>query len=165
MNIRVLVLLVFFSVNLHLNSQSLSNQVIVPVAGIMASGSITYSQTIGETAVEIIKSPEIVFTQGFQQPRIILSQIEIPGGNGVEVYPNPATEFVTVKLFGDSSRDFIIEVLNITGTVVYSDKESFSDAFYSEVVIPVNSLYNGIYFIRVLSTDKMINRTFKIEKM
>jgi len=164
-NIRILILLVFFSVNLKLHSQSLSNQVLVPVAGVMVTGNINYSQTIGETAVEIVTSPEYVFTQGFQQPRIILSQIEIPGGNGVDVYPNPATEFVTVKLFGDSSRDFIIEMLNITGTVVYYDKESFTESFYSEVVIPVNNLYNGIYFIRVLSTDKMINRTFKIEKM
>jgi len=36
--------------------QQLSHQVLVPAAGLATSGEINYSQTIGETAVELIGS-------------------------------------------------------------------------------------------------------------
>ena len=146
-------------------SQQLSHQVLVPVAGVISSGAINYSQTIGETAVEVISASDFVFTQGFQQPGIKLIPGEMPAGNGVEVYPNPVTDNLTIKLFGDISREFRIEVINITGTIAISEKLSFNDNYYIEKVIPVVQLNKGIYFIRVISSDKLISRTFKIEKL
>jgi hypothetical protein len=160
----ILILLLMGS-GTNLFSQQLSHQVLVPVAGVISAGEINYSQTIGETAVEIISSPDYIFTQGFQQPGIKLLPGDLPKGNGVEVYPNPAIDNVTIKLFGDISRDFRIEVINVTGTVVISEKLSFIDNYYIEKVIPVDQLYNGMYFFRIVSTDKIINRTFKIEKI
>jgi len=49
-----------------------------------------------------------VFTQGFQQPGIEASQETPPDGNGVEVYPDPATDYINIKLFGDGARNFRI---------------------------------------------------------
>lgn len=146
-------------------SQQLSHQVLVPVAGVTSSGAINYSQTIGETAVEIIGCLDYTFTQGFQQPGIKLMPEKLPDGNGVDVYPNPAIDNITIKLFGDNSRDFRIDIINITGTIVISEKLSFIEKFYFEKVIPVGYLTIGLYFIRVTSSDKLINRTFKIDKM
>lgn len=66
-----------------------------------------------------------------------------PGIAGVNVYPNPATEFITVSL---ESRVFSIDVMDIRGSVVYhvencSNKE----------IIPVGSLENELLMIRVTS--------------
>lgn len=146
-------------------SQQLSHQVLVPAAGLAVSGAINYSQTIGETAIEIISCSGFVFTQGFQQPGIKLTPGEIPPGNGVDVYPNPVTDYLTVKLFGDVSREFRIDIININGTVAVSEKLSFITNYYLEKEIPVNQLVKGIYFVRVSSSDKIISRIFKIEKM
>jgi hypothetical protein len=165
MRIRILILLGFLSVHMNLHAQSLSNQVLVPVAGVSLSGNISYSQTIGESAVEIFSTPEIVLTQGFQQPSVKFVTGIIPEGTGVDVYPNPAINNIKVKLFGDSSRDFVIEVINITGKVVYSETQSFTENYFIERTIPVGSFFRGIYFVKIYSTDKLINRTFKIEKM
>ena len=56
-----------------------------------------------------------VLTQGFQQPGIKVISAETPHeGTGVDVYPNPATDFINVKLFGDKARKFKIEVINLT---------------------------------------------------
>jgi hypothetical protein len=164
-NVLVLLLTGILLPGINLFSQQLSHQVLVPVAGVSSAGAISYSQTIGETAVEIISNPDYTFTQGFQQPRVTFLIGTPPPGNGVDVYPNPATDFVTVKFFGLNSREFRIEVLNISGTIVYTEKVSFIDKYYSEKTIPVSQLYKGIYFIRVVSDDKIINRTFKIDKM
>lgn len=146
-------------------SQQLSQQVLVSVAGVTSAGAINYSQTIGETAVEIIGHTGYVFTQGFQQPSIKLMPEKLPDGNGVNVYPNPVIDDLTIKLFGDIPRNFRIDIINITGTIIISEKLSFIDKFYFEKVIPVGHLTNGLYFIRVTSADKVINRTFKIDKM
>lgn len=145
--------------------QHLSHQVLVPAAGIEVSNSVVFSQTIGETAVEIINSPDYTLTQGFQQPGIKYVPGILPEGNGVDVYPNPTKDDLKIKLFGDASRDFLVQVINITGNIVISENVSFTNKFYIEKVIHVGQLNKGIYFVRIRSTDKLINRTFKIDKM
>jgi hypothetical protein len=146
-------------------SQQLSHQVLVPVAGVTSAGAINYSQTIGETAVEIIGCSDFVYTQGFQQPGIKISPEIPPEGNGVDVYPNPAIDFVNIKLFGDVARKFRIDIINITGTIVSSGAINFMDSYYYIQRIEVDNLKRGLYFVRIVSDDGLINRTFKIEKM
>ena len=146
-------------------AQQLSHQVLVPAAGLATAGVINYSQTIGETAIEIISNSGFILTQGFQQPGIIFT-VEPPHvGTGVEVYPNPATDFIKVKLFGDDARKFRIEIINITGTIVSSMTMDFITKYYYVQEIDVTRLKLGFYLVRVTSDDSKINRTFKIEKM
>ena len=146
-------------------SQQLSHQVLVPLAGIAADSKISISQTVGETAVEIMECSGYVFTQGFQQPSIKLSREEAPPGTGVSVYPNPVTDFLTIELFGESARTFRIDIINITGTVVFTDKITFIDQFWHKEQYDMDGRIRGFYLIRVSSEDGFMNRTFKIEKL
>jgi len=146
-------------------SQELSHSVMVPAAGIVSTSVLSYTQTVGETAIEIISGSGYVFTQGFQQPGIKIVPDINDKGNGVNVYPNPATEFVYVKLFGDVPRKFTIEIINMAGTIVTSGTISFVAAYSYEQQVDMGNLKNGFYLVRVYSEDGVINRTFKIEKM
>jgi hypothetical protein len=159
----LLLLLLFFPANCF--AQELSHQVLVPAAGLATAGTIFYSQTIGETAVETIGSAGFELTQGFQQPGITISSVIQPEGTGVDVYPNPATDFINVKFFGDSARKFRIEIINITGMIVNSLTVTFITNYFYIQQIEVTRLTNGFYFVRVTSDDNKINRIFKIEKM
>lgn len=156
---------VFLTSCVTLFSQHLSHQVLVPAAGIAVSSSVSYSQTIGETATEIISCSGYVFTQGFQQPGIEASQEIPPDGNGVEVYPNPASDYINIKLFGDVARRFRIELINTNGMVVSSIEMNFITNYFYTQRIKVEYLTRGMYFVRVVSKDGLINRSFKIEKM
>ena len=109
--VLILLLLSFWTVA---NSQQLSNQVLVPAAGLATSGVINYSQTIGETAVEIVTGAGFFLTQGFQQPGMKYTAETPHEGTGVDVYPNPATEYINIKLFGDAARKFTIEMINLS---------------------------------------------------
>jgi len=160
---KVLLILLFSWANGF--SQQLSHQVLVPAAGLTTTGAISYSQTIGETATEIISNSGFVFTQGFQQPSVKISPENLPEGNGVDVYPNPATDFISIKLFGDVPRKFKIDIINIAGTVVSSLTLKFIDKYFLIQPMEVAKLKYGFYFVRVASDDGMISRTFKIEKM
>jgi hypothetical protein len=165
--IRSLKILILFLFGLweSLFSQELSHQVLVPVAGVVSTGTVSYSQTIGETAVEIANGPGFVFTQGFQQPGIKPSYDKPPPGSGVNVYPNPVTDYVTVELFGDAARSFRIELINIMGAIVFTDREVFSDEFWLKKPFNIEKLINGFYLVRIISEDGIINRTFKIQKI
>jgi len=161
---KVLIVLLLFSWANGF-SQQVSHQVLVPAAGLATTEAISYSQTIGETAIEIISNSGFVFTQGFQQPEIKISPVKTPEGNGVDVYPNPATDFINVKFFGDVARKFRIDVINIAGTIVSSMTMNFLDKYFFIQQVEVSKLKIGFYFVRVTSDDGIISRTFKIEKM
>jgi hypothetical protein len=161
---KVLMVLLLFSRTTGF-SQQLSHQVLVPAAGLTTVGVISYSQTIGETAVELIGNAGFELTQGFQQPRIVILPDIPPAGTGVDVYPNPATDFINVKLFGEEARNFRIDIINFTGMIVSSMTLEFITKYYYIQQIEVTRLTIGIYLVRVSSDDGKINRIFKIEKM
>ena len=160
--LTVLLILLFSSTATF--SQQLSHQVLVPAAGLATTGTLNYSQTIGETAIETISSG-FILTQGFQQPGMKTTSEVQPDGTGVDVYPNPATDFVNIKLFGDVARKFRIEIINISGTIVNSVTMDFITKYYYIQQIDVSGLTIGFYFVRVTSDDAIIKRVFKIEKM
>ena len=146
-------------------AQVLSQQVLVPAAGLVTSANLLYSQTIGETAVEIIGPGDYLITQGFQQPRMKFENVKEKSGIGVNVYPNPVSDYVIIELFGESAMTFRIEILNITGTVVFSEQKIFYDKFLYDEKQDVSNLIRGFYIIRVICKNPMINRSFKIEKI
>ncbi len=159
-----IVLLLFWSCKILL-SQGLSHQVIVPVGAVQCTPAIHYSQTIGEAAVEIFRNTDLVLTQGFQQPGIRLKTENAPAGNGLKVYPNPVRDYVTVELYGTGKRTFIIDFFNITGSITRTEKIEFSDTYWLCQPFSVEHYSQGLFFIRITSTDGIFNRTFKIEKL
>ena len=162
--IKVTVLIILTCGTL-LSGQQLSHQVLVPAAGLATAGVISYSQTVGETAVEIMDGSGYILTQGFHQPGITLVAETPPEGTGVDVYPNPATDVLYVKLFGEDARKIRIEIINITGYVASTVNLEFSSKYYTVQQLDVSGLKYGLYFVRITSSDSVIARIFKIEKM
>ena len=146
-------------------SQHLSHQVMVPAAGISITGTLNYTQSVGETAIEIMSGAGYVFTQGFQQPGIKLSPEITEKGNGVNVYPNPATDLINIKFYGDAPRKLIIEIINLAGMILHAETIVFIEKFHYVKQIDVDKLKSGFYFVRIISDDGLVKRTFKIEKM
>lgn len=153
----------FASISVY--SQQLSHQVLVPLAGITSGNGINYSQTAGETAVEIVGCIQYVFTQGFQQPGMKITPETPPPGTGVEVYPNPVSDQLTIELYGESARNFRIEIIGVTGNIVYSDSRVFYTQYWYKEPVDVHNLIKGFYLVRIYSNDGMIRRAFKIEKL
>jgi len=106
-----------------------------------------------------------ILTQGFQQPGIADAGETPHFGNGVEVYPNPAKDFIRIKLYGNEARKFRIELMNITGKVSTSINLEFITKYYYVQEIEISDLITGIYLVSVKSNDGLIKRTFKFEKL
>jgi hypothetical protein len=162
---RTLVIFSLVLLGANAVSQHLSHKVLVSAANVVSAGDINLAQTIGEAVVATVGNDGYDLTQGFQQPRFVLSLTSAPEGTGVKVYPNPSTYYVNIEFFGETSRAFSISIFNINGTIVYTQDLNFNDRYWYIQEIPVTSLARGFYFIRVISKDGVINRTFKMEKM
>lgn len=159
----ILFLLPFLWTNLH--SQQLSHQVLVPLAGLSNGGNVSYSQTVGETAVEVTGCSFYIFTQGFQQPDMKYSDKEKPLGSGVKVYPNPVHDFLTIEMYGEEATTFRIEIIDVAGKVIRSERREFCSNFWFREPQNVRDLTGGLYMIRIKSDDGLFNRTFRIEKI
>jgi hypothetical protein len=164
-----ILLLIFCLYAVIATPQQLSHQVLVSAAGVVspkASGTVySYSQTIGEAMVEIVRNYDHVLTQGFQQPKLKITVGDQPQGTGVRVYPNPVYDYVTLELFGADPREFSVKIYNISGIVLFMDEATFYGQYWEKRRIPVSDLPTGFYIIRVESSDKKINRSFKMEKI
>lgn len=87
---------------------------------------------------------------------LFVDDINIGGASSVEdltaaqfdVYPNPATDKVTVKVSETGSVDAQIEVLNLKGQVVSS---SVLAAGQSSTEVSTSALASGVYTLRVVS--------------
>jgi hypothetical protein len=146
-------------------SQHLSHQVLVSAAGVASPKGIGYSQTIGEAVVEVIGDYDHVLTQGFQQPKLKITIGEKPPGTGVKAYPNPVTDYITVEFFGETAREFSIKIFNLNGTLLFMDEAVYDGSYWEKRRIPVLNLMSGFYILRVESSDRQINRSFKMEKL
>jgi hypothetical protein len=68
-----------------------------------------------------------------------------PGSGAISIYPNPATNYVTVKSDYTMSR---IEVMNFTGqTVINSNVETKASK------VNLTTLKAGVYFVKVTTTE------------
>ena len=93
----------------------------------------------------------------FEAPLPCLTSINeniITNENNIQVYPNPASEYTTVKM--TDSGKYTFELIEITGKVVKSFEME------SEMKIYTGDLKRGIYLIKVVS-DK--NRNIKLVKL
>jgi hypothetical protein len=159
----IFIIYLFSSAGLY--AQSLSQVVMVPPAGIAVKDGKNYQHTIGETAVELFNLSDYKLTQGFQQPRFIEPIGVQNQGTGVEVYPNPAVEYLELKLFGETARKFRIDLINFAGSVLKTETLEFTGKYFYIERWDAGEFKPGFYIIRVVSEDGVISRSFKIEKV
>lgn len=85
---------------------------------------------------------DIVVSDGF----VSINDIEI---NDINIYPNPASDFVTVS----NAENAEITIINMLGQVVTSQ---FANS--SCEIVNISNLTNGTYIIRVENDNKVITK-------
>ncbi len=88
---------------------------------------------------------------------ISMSTILKAESTNVSVYPNPANDFINVKLISKNKETATIELFDITGKVIsFSTSSIAKDA----TRIDTQNLQNGIYFLRVTSQQNVTTTKF-----
>ncbi len=152
---------------------NLSHQVLVPAGNLVTHTGLTFQQTVGETAVEVSLPSFYNLSQGYQQPRFIPPQ-DFPDreGNGVDFFPNPVTVnseqgpwIFTIRVYGVLARHYRIYIYSLPGSLMYTDELDLSAGHDHFHEISLSHYRRGIYIANVISTDGVISRSFKIEKL
>ena len=107
----------------------------------------TYYGVQGTGLCEFLVSPEIRVGNPDKTPAVI-------------VYPNPASDKITISDPGNSFTGYDISIMNIRGQIVYREKvnQKITPA------INVAGLDNGIYFLTLQKESRMCKSKFVIQR-
>ena len=142
----------------------LQAQEAVSASGGEASGSGgTVSYTVGQVAYTTnVGSNGNSVSQGVQQPYEISVETAVPEAKGISLnvlaYPNPTTDYLTVRIENYETADLRFLVFDINGKLL-----QIVNATGNETKINANMLTSGSYFVKVLDNQKEI-KVFKIIK-
>lgn len=139
---------------------SYSQQAIVTAGGMSTGSGGSVSFSIGQIDFISVASNNITVSQGVQQAHeifIISSVQELVSPFGFSLYPNPCSNFLTLKTL-DVFNEYSYRVHDISGKEV--SKSEITDAFTH---IPLADINAGIYFITVFKGSSVLD-IFKVVK-
>lgn len=148
---------------LGLELTGLQAQEAISTSGGNASGAGgTASYSVGQIVYSTFTGTNGSLTQGVQQPYEISVVTGLKEAIGIDlvcsVYPNPATDFVTLKAGNYETEDLTYQLYNSSGNLLEKKKiEGY------ESIIVISKLVPGTYFLKVNAKNKEI-KTFKIIK-
>jgi len=151
-------------IGIAISSAAFSNaQQTVSATGGNGTGSGgTVSYTSGQTSYKSLMNNSGTVTEGIQQPFEIqiVTKLNVPREITLEceAYPNPATDFLILKIFRDRIENLKYQLIDLNGKVL-------EEAFIGDVetTISLKHYKPTNYFLKVMdnSTEVM---TFKITK-
>jgi len=155
-------LLLFVSFLLCCPKTLFPQQTLAATGGKLSGSSGTICYTLGQISYTSVENNSCKITQGVQQPHEILVITGIPDDatNAIHcsVYPNPTSEYLTVKIEKSELRYIYLTLTKADGVTLLNQKIT-----ENETILLVNSLPSGIYILEIRDADKKI-RSFKIIK-
>ena len=125
-----------------------------------SGGSVSYS--VGQIVYTTNTGTNGSVAQGVQQPFEISTVTAIAEAKGIilncSAYPNPATNFLTLKIENYKIENLSYQIYDISGKLLLNNK--IND---TETSIPMESMSSANYFLKVIQSDKEV-KTFKIIK-
>jgi len=93
---------------------------------------------------------------GTPDTSIILSTSELEYKiSSILIYPNPATNQLTIDQQGASGKELTVKIFNPQGQLVYQCAMS-----NEQLKIDINSYSKGVYFINLTDGEQVVNRKF-----
>lgn len=92
-----------------------------------------------------------------------LEVAEVKTMQNVELFPNPASNAITVKGTLDNPTDTRVVVYNSIGQVVSDNNYKANGSMFYET-ISLDKLSSGIYFMHIINNGERITKKFTIEK-
>lgn len=117
--------------------------------------------TVGEPATEQLENEDFKLTQGYHQGVFLFVATEDIAELPFEVklYPNPASEFVTITLVDVSPINFEYTLFDLNGKVQLTG--SFSDLTER---LSLSNLANSTYFLKIYNPKAGYDVTYQLQK-
>ncbi len=163
---KIKLLLMMLLVGTLARAQMLTPQVVSSGGSYVSSGAGSLSQNFGEMVVQTLTAGSSILTQGFEQPypeqTVGINDPNDPGMS-IKLYPNPASDYVSVSIVSEKSGDYLFTIVDVAGRQVSASLLAAS-AIGSVHTIDVTNLASGLYFMVIESTDKKFLKTIRFNK-
>ncbi len=139
-------------------AQSLSPTVVATQGDYFTSAGGSVSWTLGEIMGETYSSASNKLTQGFQQPKLLVTAVPyIEEESSISLFPNPFSYSLTVIASG--AKQSHLQVFNILG-------EQVGDWILSagKNEIDLSNLANGMYVATIMNAENNTKQSYKITK-
>jgi hypothetical protein len=153
MNNKILLFFLSVIASCSIRAQIITAGTISSFAGSVNNSTISINYSVGEVAIKTISNSSVSLTQGFLQPKLVITTgiVEVSDNDDVLVYPNPSVDYVFIK-----SNDLVTwEIFDSSGKSIL-----IGDA----TKIETNQLANGIYYMELLSKNKGNKKKIKLIK-
>ena len=126
---------------------------------------MSISWTLGELATTTLAGGDMILTQGFQQPFDFGTGINSEEVNwGIIAYPNPVSDVLFVKFDIDRTKEFLIEIQDVTGRVLSLEQKK--EIFPGDVIqLNTSNFTYGVYFLKVFTPDREQSQVLSIRKL
>lgn len=155
-NLSLLIVLGLGFVGLH------AQEVITTTGGNASGSGGSVSYTIGQIVYSSNTGSNGSVSQGVQQPFEISVISGLDEGEGINLtcsaYPNPTTDFLTLKVGVIKTENLAYQLYDIGGKLLVSNKVEGN-----ETTICMSNLVQSVYFLKLTNNNKEI-KTFKIIK-
>lgn len=74
--------------------------------------------------------------------------------------PNPTNEVLNIQFDENTSTNIQLNIIDIMGKIIHTETRTISD---SNLLLNVNDLNSGIYFIQIISNKKIMTKKFVVE--
>ena len=148
------ILVLAFGISAH--AQMLTPTVIASAGAYATGGGVSLSYTVGElAAIQTFTSPNVILTQGFQQPNDIVSgliDVEQGPDGAFSVYPIPAHGTLWFGYEFNESGKVQVSLMNILGQIMdYSLGENYTSGKFIHS-FDCSSYASGNYILSVKFT-------------
>jgi hypothetical protein len=139
-----IVVMAFFGTT---KAQTIMPEVLSSSGGSGQSAQASLSWTIGEPVTSTVTSGVNTLTQGFQQPTLLIATAENENNefNNFMFYPNPTSDFITLKMDWTANGQYNYRVFDLAGKLVIEGK-----ATATQPNISFQGLATGQYTISLL---------------
>lgn len=141
------------------------NQVVASTGNYGVQQGLSYTYTVGEVVIATLSSTERTVTQGFHQPEhtsiVTVSDPDFSDW-GIEVFPNPATDFLAVRFSADKGQRLAVNVFDVVGRAMLLNQP---------LTEPDGSLIDcriwqpGVYFVQLLDPSSKATTTVRIVRL
>lgn len=147
-----------------LRAQSIAPDVIATAGDYYANASGSISWTMGEPMGETYGNSNNMVSQGFQQPWDLFTYVVVENPINVGLFPNPATDFVTLEFGADAAGTYTVDVFNALGQQMSAQQVTAGNGS-TRFEIPMNGFADGIYFVSIKKNGSEAVSTFKVNKI
>ena len=156
-----------------LSAQQLINEVVSSGGGSGQTGSIQLDWTLGDLAVQDGTLRAQRFTEGFQQPVILIERvdpatkdhsqtIEAPVNNVITLSPNPVSAQLTIHFEHAESKWMKCQVLDARGNPLFIRTMNTKEG---DQFLDLSTLAPGLAFVQFISENDGTITVFKLVKI